>query len=237
MEEGGRTWQGVTSDRWACLCGGRCGWEGGCCRKNASFTLVKAPACPFSPWRRGEGAAAAADEGRFFASPVAPMKRRLRTPASAIAPNLPRPLIRCCRTTFSPLARGEGKAGAVARTPGCTLVKAPACPFSPWRRGEGAAAAADEGRFRALSATADEVARAHCCNVDRAPPPTAPHPVLPHHLLPAARGEGTGMRFLEIATSHSCDNASYPFSPWRRGEGAAAAADEGRFSASTGSRG
>ena len=39
----------------------------------------------------------------------------------------------------------------------------------------------------------DEVARAHCCNVDHSPPPTAPHPVLPHHLLPAARGEGTAI--------------------------------------------
>ena len=124
-----------------------------------------------------------------------------------------RPLIRGCRTTFSPLARGEGTAGVVARMQGCTLVKAHAGPFSPWRRGEGAAAAADEGRFRAFSATADEVARAHCCNVDRTPPPTAPHPVLPHHLLPAARGEGTGMRCRRNAELHSGENACWSLLP------------------------
>ena len=116
------------------------GTAGAVARMHGSI-LMKAHARPFSPWRRGEGAAAAADEGRFHSSPAGPMKRRLRAVAAANAPDLPRPLIRCCRTTFSPLARGEGTAGAVARMQGCILVKTHAGPFSPLRRGEGKAGA------------------------------------------------------------------------------------------------
>ena len=188
------------------------------------------------------------------------MKRRLRTAAASIAPHLPRPLIRCCRTTFSPLRGAKGRLAlsqeckaafwrtrmlvpsprCAGRREGwwcrkhasCTSEKAHACPFSPWRRGEGAAAAADEGRFRASSsATADETAPAHGCNADRTPPPTAPHPVLPHHLLPAGAGRRDASRRRKNASCTSEITHAVPFSPWRRGEGAAAAADEGRFRA------
>ena len=87
---------------------------------------------PFSPWRRGEGAAAAADEGRFSASPARSMNRRSRTTATPIAPHLPRPLIRCCRTTFSPL-RGAKDGWCCRKNASCTSEKAHACPFSPLR--------------------------------------------------------------------------------------------------------
>ena len=46
-------------------------------------------------------------------------------------------------------------------------------------------------------------------------------------LRPAQRGEGTGMRFHQRAALHACDSASRPFAPRQRGEGGAAAPDEG----------
>ena len=63
--------------------------------------------------------------------------------------------------------------------------------------------------------------------------PTAPHPVLPHHLLPAVAGRREGWRCRKNASCTSGKTHAGPFSPLRRGEGAAAAADEGRFHSSS----
>ena len=88
-----------------------------------------------------------------------PMKWRSRTAATSIAPHLLRPLIRCCRTTFSPLRGAKGR--------------------QAFSRGWRCVRCAVLGRRQR----------------------SAPHPVLPHHLLPAARGEGTGRRFLGIGSA------------------------------------
>ena len=81
------------------------GW---CCRKIASCTLVKAHACPFSPWRRGEGAAAAADEGRFRASSSATADEVARARSCSIdcspPPTAPHPVL---PHHLLPAARGE----------------------------------------------------------------------------------------------------------------------------------
>ena len=129
---------------------------------------------------------------------------------------------------FSPL-RGAKEGGRRRKIASYTLLIAHACPFSPLRRGEGAAAAADEGRFRASSATADEAALAHGCNVDRTPPPTAPHPVLPHHLLPAGAGRREGNRCRKNARLHSGDNACWSLLPVATGRRCPAGRMRGAF--------
>ena len=64
------------------------------------------------------------------------MNRRSRTAAMAIAADLPRPLIRCCRTTFSPLRGAKGPA----------YVSRDCCDLAQKRRSSGASSALRKNR-------------------------------------------------------------------------------------------
>ena len=83
--------------------------EAGAVARTRGCILVNAHAIP-SP--RGDGEKVRRQHrmrGAFGLFLQPPTKLRVRTSAAAIAPHLPRPLIRCCRTTFSPLRVAKGQ--------------------------------------------------------------------------------------------------------------------------------
>ena len=179
------------------------------------------------PAQRGEGGAAAPDEGPWEVGRVRHAAVHEPDFIGGCTKSTKAPLIRGCRRTFSPSERGEGtgmRFFQIATSHSCENVS---CPFSPWRRGEGAAAAADEGRFRASSATADEAALAHGCSGDLSPPPTSPNPVLPHHpgsspgqALPRCSGQREGGRVRKNAMLQSGENACWSLLPRAKAQAA-----------------
>ena len=179
------------------------------------------------PAQRGEGGAAAPDEGpwemgcdRRCSCARAALHRLLpKKHESAPHPRLPPHLL--------PVATGRRDRHAFSRMCSLHSCDRASLPFAPRQRGEGGAAAPDEGPWEVGSNRRCSIARAARRRLLPKKNESAPHPRLPPHLLPVATGRRDQHAFSRMCSLHSCDSASLPFAPRQRGEGGAAARDEG----------
>ena len=206
------------------------------------------------PAQRGEGGAAAPDEGPWEVGCVRHAAVREPDFIGGCTKSTKAPLIRGCRRTFSPSQRGEGIAGAFTRVRPCILATPPAF-LRPAQRGEGGAAAPDEGPWKVGCDRRCSRARESLHRRLQKKHESAPHPRLPPHLLPVATGRRDQHALSAACNLQSCDSTSLPspraagrrdqhvlspecslaclrqrqlsLRPAQRGEGGAAAPDEG----------